>query len=126
MTSNRKIFGTALAGLCLLAAPARAQDDVAAFSTVVEPNVMILLDNSGSMAHLLWVSGFDQKQFYDFGSDADRDGAAEGGGDCAGDNWCGLAFQNCNTGSYNLTSVPVVADSAGFCAGSGEGGNICP
>jgi type IV pilus assembly protein PilY1 len=44
-----------LALLALLAAaPARAQDDTALFSTAVPPNVLLFVDNSGSMNEVMW------------------------------------------------------------------------
>jgi len=45
----------------LLAAPALAQtvNDTALFSAVVPPNVMLLVDNSGSMNEVVWHGAFD-------------------------------------------------------------------
>jgi len=119
MTSTRSLFATCSAALALLAGPALAQDDVDIFGTSVPPNVMVHLDNSGSMGSIVWHSDFDWNQFYDFGGDSNRDGLA-------GDPWTSPSFLNCNTGINNLPMVPVIASSTGFCPGSGEVGNICP
>src|SRR4029453_14427005 len=51
----------ALAGLLALAAgPARAQDDTALFSSAVAPNVMLFVDNPGSMNEIMWHPNFNQ------------------------------------------------------------------
>jgi type IV pilus assembly protein PilY1 len=49
-------FACASVAASLLAAPALAQtvNDTALFSAVVPPNVMLLVDNSGSMNHVVW------------------------------------------------------------------------
>lgn len=51
----------ALLGLAALAlgAPAAAQDDTALFSTAVPPNVMLMVDNSGSMNEVMWHPDFE-------------------------------------------------------------------
>jgi len=52
-----------LAAIALLAtlapAPARAADDTSLFSVAVPPNVMLLMDNSGSMNQIVWHPTFD-------------------------------------------------------------------
>jgi type IV pilus assembly protein PilY1 len=35
------------------------------FTSSVEPNVMLLIDNSGSMNHIIWATGYDQNVTYD-------------------------------------------------------------
>jgi type IV pilus assembly protein PilY1 len=56
-----------LAALCALVLPARgarAQDDTVLFSTNVAPNVLLLLDNSGSMNEIVWHPAFDPTATY--------------------------------------------------------------
>ena len=50
-----------LALAAALLAPARAglADDTVLFTSAVAPNVMMLVDNSGSMNHLVWHPAFD-------------------------------------------------------------------
>ncbi len=51
-----------LAGLALLAGSEQSwaqADDTALFSTLVPPNVMLLVDNSGSMTHMVWHPAYD-------------------------------------------------------------------
>jgi type IV pilus assembly protein PilY1 len=50
----------ALLGLLLglAAAPAAAQDDTALFSAAVPPNVLLMIDNSGSMNEIMWHPSF--------------------------------------------------------------------
>src|SRR5690606_987641 len=43
----------------LAAAPARAQDDTDLFTVAVPPNVLLVVDNSGSMNHIVWHPDFD-------------------------------------------------------------------
>ncbi len=43
----------------------QAEDDLFLFTTSVPPNVMILLDNSGSMNHIVWHPAFDPAKTYD-------------------------------------------------------------
>src|SRR5262245_51902135 len=119
MTSTRSLFLSLTASLALVAEPALAQDDINIFGVSVPPNVLVLMDNSGSMAHLLWKTGFNQNQFQDFGGDANGDGVT-------GDPWISTAYTSCNTGTFNLGAVPVIASSTGFCPGSREAGSICP
>ena len=102
MTSTPKIYAAWFVALALLAGPARAQDDTALFGITVQPNVMIIFDNSGSMAHAMWPTTFDPKLFYD--SAAIYSNAAK----------------NCNTGTFNLGAVPEIANSTGLCPGSGD------
>ena len=52
-----KALGLALFALAG-AMPAGAQDDTALFSTVVPPNVMLMIDNSGSMNEVMWHPNF--------------------------------------------------------------------
>ncbi len=56
MTRNFARFSCALAAVALLAAPAQAQtvNDTALFTAVVPPNVMLLVDNSGSMNTIVY------------------------------------------------------------------------
>ena len=51
----RRALAVLVAALLLLPAGfAGAQDDTALFSTQVPPNVILLVDNSGSMNHIVW------------------------------------------------------------------------
>ncbi|MAE95703.1 MAG: hypothetical protein CL910_13690 [Deltaproteobacteria bacterium] len=55
-----RLLSSVFAGLLLLAASASAQvDDQALFTTAVPPNVMLMVDNSGSMHHVVWHPSFD-------------------------------------------------------------------
>jgi type IV pilus assembly protein PilY1 len=58
---DRRQFGllAAIAVCAALAAPARAQDDTDLFNPPVPPNVLLLMDNSGSMNHIVWHPDFD-------------------------------------------------------------------
>src|SRR5690606_7985494 len=58
---RRRIGLIGAIALCaaLAAAPARAQDDTDLFTVAVPPNVMLLVDNSGSMNHIVWHPDFD-------------------------------------------------------------------
>jgi len=49
----------ALVALCLLPGTAGVADDTALFTAVVPPNVMLMIDNSGSMNNLVWHPDFD-------------------------------------------------------------------
>jgi type IV pilus assembly protein PilY1 len=102
MTTTRRTLIAWSAALALASGPALAQDDVAIFGNTVQPNVMIIFDNSGSMAHAMWPTNFNPKLFYD--SAAIYANPAK----------------NCNTGTYNLGSVAEIANSAGLCPGSGD------
>lgn len=53
------ILGTLGLLAALAAAPARAQDDTALFTVAVPPNVLLLVDNSGSMNEIVWHPDFD-------------------------------------------------------------------
>ncbi len=90
-----------LVGLFLLAVPARAlgQGDLDLVSSVVPPNVMLLLDNSGSMSHAMWADDFDPLVFQDTGS----------------------VRTSCDIGA-----VPAQLGSDGFCVGSGDALDRCP
>lgn len=46
-------------GLLPSLSPAQSTDDTVLFSTVVPPNVILLMDNSGSMHHIVWHPMFD-------------------------------------------------------------------
>jgi type IV pilus assembly protein PilY1 len=102
MTSTPKRSIAWFAALALLAGAARAQDDTALFGNNVPPNVMIIFDNSGSMAHGMWDTSFNQELFYDSAAIYSD------------------ALKDCNTGSFNLASVAEIANSAGQCPGSGD------
>ncbi len=57
-------FPLAIIGLALVAhfvspGVTRASDDTALFSVAVPPNVMLMVDNSGSMNHAVWHPAFD-------------------------------------------------------------------
>ena len=55
----------AIAAIAALAAPpARAQDDTDLFTTSVPPNVLLLMDNSGSMNQIVWHPDFDPTATY--------------------------------------------------------------
>ena len=85
--------------LILAAVPAHAQSDLDVVTSVVPPNVMILLDNSGSMAHAMWPDDFDPGLFHDIGS----------------------VVSECNIGP-----LPAIDASDGFCPGSGDALDRCP
>jgi type IV pilus assembly protein PilY1 len=59
--TNLRITALSLAIAFALAGSASAQstDDTALFSTVVPPNVVLLVDNSGSMEHIVWHPMYD-------------------------------------------------------------------
>jgi len=61
MLRNLTRFACGSAAALLLAAPALAQtvNDTALFSAVVPPNVMLLVDNSGSMNTVVWAPGYN-------------------------------------------------------------------
>ncbi len=86
----------------LLAAQARAQgeSDLSVLSSTnnAPPNVLLLFDTSGSMAHVVWEDAFDTKVFYDL-----------------------TAGTACTIGA-----VPVMAGTNGQCPGSGEAADACP
>ena len=49
----------------LFASPAgRAEDDTALFSVNVPPNVLLVVDNSGSMNNMVWHPDFDPEATY--------------------------------------------------------------
>ena len=87
--------------LLLLAVPTRAlgQSDLDLVTSVVPPNVMLLLDNSGSMAHAMWHDAFDADVFHDLGA----------------------VLAECDIGP-----VPAMAGSDGFCPGIGDPFDRCP
>ena len=90
-----------LIAIVLTLAPARAyaQSDLDVVTSAVPPNVMILLDNSGSMAHAMWHDDFDPRQFHDLGS----------------------VGSECSVGM-----VPAIDGSDGLCPGSGDALDRCP
>ncbi len=47
------------AALLLVATASQAQDDQALFTTTVPPNVVLMVDNSGSMHHVVWHPDYD-------------------------------------------------------------------
>jgi len=53
------IIGVALAAYLASPGVSRATDDTALFSVAVPPNVMLMVDNSGSMNHAVWHPAFD-------------------------------------------------------------------
>jgi type IV pilus assembly protein PilY1 len=53
-----------LAPLAAGAAPLAISETPLTVSTTVEPNVMLLMDNSGSMRNLVWAEGFDPETSY--------------------------------------------------------------
>lgn len=61
MLRNIARMACSFAAGALLAAPTLAQtvNDTALFSAVVPPNVMLLVDNSGSMNHVVWHPTYD-------------------------------------------------------------------
>jgi Tfp pilus tip-associated adhesin PilY1 len=59
MSKTLRNLALALAAVSAFAAgSARAQDDTALFSTAVAPNVMLLIDSSGSMNEVMWHPSF--------------------------------------------------------------------
>ncbi len=85
--------------LCFASTRAYAQGDLSLVSSVIPPNVMLLLDNSGSMAHAMWHDSFDPNTFQDVGT----------------------VLSDCDIGA-----VPAMAGSDGFCVGSGDVLDRCP
>ncbi|MEE9281196.1 MAG: PilC/PilY family type IV pilus protein [Myxococcota bacterium] len=81
------------------ASRAQAQGDLDLVTSVIPPNVMLLLDNSGSMAHAMWPGAFVPEVFHDTGA----------------------VLTDCDIGP-----VPAQAGSGGFCPGSGDALNRCP
>jgi len=62
MLQNKRVIRFLVATGLALGLAARSQaatDDTALFSTVVPPNVMLLVDNSGSMDNIVWHPAFD-------------------------------------------------------------------
>lgn len=53
------LLGAIALSAALAAAPARAQDDTDLFTVAVPPNVLLVVDNSGSMNHIVWHPDFD-------------------------------------------------------------------
>lgn len=53
------LFGAFALAAVLAAGAARAQDDTDLFTVAVPPNVLLLVDNSGSMNHIVWHPTFD-------------------------------------------------------------------
>ncbi len=79
---------------------AHAQSDLDVVTNAVPPNVMVLLDNSGSMAHAMWHDAFNPSVFYDLGA--------------------------VGTQCDNIGSVPAIEGSDGLCPGSGDAQDRCP
>ena len=79
---------------------AHAQSDLDVVTNTVPPNVMVLLDNSGSMAHVMWHDDFNPRVFYDLGA--------------------------VGTQCDNIGSVPAIEGSDGLCPGSGDAQDRCP
>ncbi len=48
----------------VIAAPLALSDTPLTVSTSIDPNVMLLIDNSGSMEHMIWHEDFDQNATY--------------------------------------------------------------
>jgi type IV pilus assembly protein PilY1 len=89
-----------IAGMIASAANrAEAQSDIDMVTRIVPPNVLLILDNSGSMAHSMWADDFDPTVFYDVGK----------------------VRTYCNVGD-----VPASPGSAGFCPASGDASGQCP
>ena len=97
MNNKRALFAGLL--VVLFTSSAYAQDDINLLTKVVPPNVMILVDNSGSMAHGMWHGDFDQKVFYDIGT---------------------------VTTACDIPATPVRPGSTGHCPGSGDATSQCP
>ncbi len=53
------VVGLVAALVLLVAGAVQAQDDQALFTTAVPPNVVLMVDNSGSMHHVVWHPSFD-------------------------------------------------------------------
>ena len=56
---NRSLCTFAAAALAAGAVQAQSVNDTALFTAVVPPNVMLLVDNSGSMNTVVWYPGYD-------------------------------------------------------------------
>ena len=105
LATSSRFFPAALAFAALLVLPTMRPaiaDDTVLFSTVVPPNVVIIVDNSGSMNHVVWHPAFDptatptcrywdDDRQYNVSSDS-SDGFPGGSGD--------TSFRN---GSYNIS-----------------------
>ena len=59
LTLRRAFVALATVAALVLPGFAGAQDDADLFATQVPPNVMLLVDNSGSMHSLVWHAAFD-------------------------------------------------------------------
>ena len=90
-----------LIALLLTAVPSRvlAQSDLDLVTSVIPPNVMLLLDNSGSMAHAMWHDDFEPNAFHDSAT----------------------VLAECDIGP-----IPAMVGSNGFCVGSGDSLDRCP
>lgn len=68
ITHLHSLFGLLSLGLLIpngiSAAPLSLSDTPLSISTAVKPNVMLLVDNSGSMDNLTWADGYDNTQLY--------------------------------------------------------------
>jgi type IV pilus assembly protein PilY1 len=59
-----RLLGAIALVTALAAAPVRAQDDTDLFTVAVPPNVLLLMDNSGSMNNIVWHPDFDPNANY--------------------------------------------------------------
>ena len=85
---NRSLCTLAAAALAAGAMQAQSVNDTALFTAVVPPNVMLLVDNSGSMNTVVWYPGYDPSaantcNYFDetrtyFVDDQDGDGVFDG------------------------------------------------
>ena len=93
------------------AAHAQTDGDLALLTSGagVPPNVMIVLDSSGSMQHIIWHDDFDTQVFWDNNAFTP---------DC----W----RKPISGGSWTKFGVSVQGGTAGMCPGSGDPGDACP
>lgn len=119
MLTHPRLTRAALAlGLVALALgrPAAAQDDTALFSTAVPPNVMLMVDNSGSMNEVMWHPSFQPQLASScpiFEELPPNDGSGPNDGDsgtlnsmpyvCAG--YCRITIDNGTSGFTAVNSV---------------------
>mgnify|MGYP003449992872 FL=1 len=54
----------AVCAALLASSAGRAEDDTALFSVNVPPNVLLVVDNSGSMNNMVWHPDFDPEATY--------------------------------------------------------------
>ncbi len=128
-----KLASIALALVFALSGAASAQstDDTALFSTVVPPNVMLQVDNSGSMHHVVWHPNYDPSSnpscnyFTDtrsyFVGPFTSDNFPNGGSDSTfRDGTYAISGSGCVNTARNIFADPVVTASINWTRWSGH------